>query len=109
MPLQTFTPSTCPFFVSFWSAVLGSSFCIIIDFLMSQSLLFNYDINKLSMMQKLEPNFLKPTKVGHVNRVIEPINLMTLFWLYGIRKVLFLVTNIPTNLVVAKMMYSIKI
>ena len=38
--------STCPIFVGFWPAFLGSTFCIIID--------FHYDIKKLIMMQKLK-------------------------------------------------------
>ena len=49
--------------------VLGSSFGIIINFLMSYALL--YDIKKLIMMQKLEPRTvnLKPAKIGHVDGV----------------------------------------
>ena len=41
------------------------------NLLLSQSL-FNYDFKKLIVMLKLEPRTvgLKPTKIGHVDRVI---------------------------------------
>ena len=68
--MQSFTLSTSPIFMDFWRAVFGSSFCIIITFLMLQSL-FNYHIKKLIMMQKLKPRTigLKPTKIGQVDGI----------------------------------------
>ena len=74
-----YTLSTCPISVGFRPAVLGCSFCIIINFLTSQSL--NYDIKKLIMMQKLEPRTagLKPNKIGYVDWVIAEETSLLMF------------------------------
>ena len=40
----------------------------------------NFDMKKLIMMQKLDPKIasLKPTKTGHVDRVIDSLNYLSL-------------------------------
>ena len=49
-------------FVGYKHALVGSSFCIISNFLTSRSL-FNYDIKKLIMMQKTRTKNSPPTKL----------------------------------------------
>ena len=52
--------------MGFRIAVFGSSFCIIISFLITS---YNYDVKKLIMMQKLQLRTagLKPTEIGHAD------------------------------------------
>ena len=77
---DTFTQSTCPILVGFRPAVPGSSFCVIINFLMSWLKKSDYDLKRLIMTQKLEPGIagLKPTRTGRVDRVLFDLTALAM-------------------------------
>ena len=63
-------------FVCFEPAVLGPSFCVIFNFLISKFKKSDYDIEVLSMMQKLQPTTagMQHTKIGQVHGVIVTLS-----------------------------------